>query len=74
MTQHSSPAPTTPPPALLSTDELAAYLHIPKRTVEAWRATGDGPPFVRFGRRVRYPADQLAEWMRSVTVQPKESR
>ena len=74
MTKHSALTPTTPPPALLSTDDLADYLQIPKRTIEAWRATGDGPPFVRFGRRVRYPADLLTEWMHTVTIQPKESR
>jgi len=51
-------------PVLLNTDDLAAYLEIPARTIEGWRRTADGPPFVRLGKHVRYPQDEFIDWVR----------
>lgn len=64
----SSPERGTPPPALYTPDELSAYLGVPKKTLEFWRSTGSGPPFVRFGRSIRYPGDLLVSWMRETAV------
>ncbi|MGB5830798.1 MAG: hypothetical protein WBG92_02235, partial [Thiohalocapsa sp.] len=39
----------------MTTDQAAAYLSVPKRNLEAMRAEGRGPLFVRFSHRnVRY--------------------
>jgi hypothetical protein len=39
---------------LLLQKEAAARLRLSERTLERWRLTGDGPPFVKCGRRVAY--------------------
>lgn len=31
-------------------------------TLANWRSRKAGPPFQKFGSRVRYPADKLVEW------------
>lgn len=50
-------------PRLLSIDELAAYLGVPRRTLDGWRLRRVGPPFVKFGKTVRYPEHALRRWM-----------
>lgn len=32
-------------------------------TLNKWRVTGDGPPFMRFGRRIVYPQGPYEDWM-----------
>jgi hypothetical protein len=48
----------------LTPDELSARWHgaIKPQTLAGWRNKRKGPPFVKFGSRVLYPADLLAEW------------
>lgn len=41
-------------PKLLCTKSAALQLGISYRTLEDWRLTGDGPPFLKIGRSVRY--------------------
>jgi hypothetical protein len=37
---------------------------IPPRTAQRWRASGDGPPFVRLGkRRVAYRVADVEQWL-----------
>ena len=44
--------------ALLTEPETARALHVSERTLQRWRGSGEGPAFVRAGRRVLYrPAD-----------------
>jgi hypothetical protein len=31
-------------------------------TLANWRAQGKGPPFIKFGSRVRYPLVKLEQW------------
>ncbi|WP_374939174.1 helix-turn-helix transcriptional regulator [Microbacterium sp. AK009] len=59
MTEPSDPGAL---PRLLTPDEVADYLQVPRRTVDRWRA-GDGPPFIRVGRAIRYPEPELALWL-----------
>jgi hypothetical protein len=41
---------------------------IPPRTAQRWRASGDGPPFVRLGkRRVVYRRSDVEAWLRART-------
>lgn len=39
--------------------DLADYLGVPVRTLDRWRQSKSGPPFVMFGRAIRYPEDLL---------------
>ena len=42
---------------------LALFLSIPRRTLQRWRVTGDGPPFVRAGmRRIVYRREAVEAW------------
>jgi excisionase family DNA binding protein len=48
---------------LLTVEEAAARLKISKHTLNRWRVTGEGPPFLKYGPRlVRYTEDMLDEW------------
>ncbi|MBM3589325.1 MAG: helix-turn-helix domain-containing protein [Alphaproteobacteria bacterium] len=45
---------------------LALFLSIPRRTLQRWRVTGDGPPFVRAGmRRIVYRREAVEAWATS---------
>ncbi|MGD2114479.1 MAG: helix-turn-helix domain-containing protein [Acidobacteriota bacterium] len=59
------PLPTDRPDALplLDQTEAAEFLAVSTRTLEGWRSSGGGPPFVRVGRRVRYRLQDLQEWI-----------
>jgi predicted DNA-binding transcriptional regulator AlpA len=50
---------------LLSQREAATMLGLSPRTLERFRCTGDGPPFVKGGRRVLYRPADLNEWIAS---------
>jgi hypothetical protein len=60
---------------LLTPDEAARELNrsggLSARTLERWRARGDGPPFVRLGRRrVFYRRADLVAWVEQSRQQP----
>jgi excisionase family DNA binding protein len=46
-------------PVWLSTAEAAEVLGVSKKHLEALRARGKGPPFIRVGKAVRYNAADL---------------
>jgi hypothetical protein len=49
--------------AYLSPRDFEARYCVPVRTQERWRASGDGPPFVRIGpRRVAYRLSDCETW------------
>jgi len=50
---------------LLSQEEAARRLKISQRTLERQRVSGDGPPFVKLGRCVRYRLSDLAGYVES---------
>ena len=39
---------------LIDEDGAAELLSVSPRTLQAWRASGKGPEFVRIGRQIRY--------------------
>ena len=41
-------------PTFLTQRELAELLRPPERTLEDWRLTHSGPPYLKLGRHVRY--------------------
>lgn len=50
---------------LMTVEEAAARLKISKHTLNRWRVTGEGPPFVKYGPRlVRYIEVALLDWER----------
>ncbi len=56
--------------ALLTEVQAADVLSVSVRTLQAWRAQGRGPRFVRVGRLVRYAKADLLEWIKLHTVAP----
>lgn len=59
----------SPRPALLSTDELSAYLGVPTRTLEKWRSRRTGPLFVRVGIHVRYRTEDVDAWIEQLRAE-----
>lgn len=48
---------------LYSTEELAEELGKSVRTVELWRWSGKGPPWIKIGREVAYREEDVVRWM-----------
>ena len=53
------------PNDLLTTEEAAEYLHLSPRTLERYRVTGEGPKYLKVGRRVFYRRGDLDRWLDS---------
>jgi excisionase family DNA binding protein len=49
--------------ALLSVEDLAAYLQVPVATVYQWNSVGTGPRRHRIGRHVRYRQADVEAWI-----------
>lgn len=50
------------PLPLVDPTEAAAILGIARHTLACYRHLGDGPPFYKFGRWIRYARDDLRRW------------
>ncbi|WP_116598996.1 helix-turn-helix domain-containing protein [Primorskyibacter marinus] len=61
--QSIAPAAVVALPTLLTQDEVAAYLRISPKTLERDRWLGQGLPFLKVGRSVRYRASDLLEFV-----------
>jgi excisionase family DNA binding protein len=48
---------------VLTPTEAASYLRLAVGTLANWRWRGEGPPYVLYGRRVRYRRSDLDAWM-----------
>jgi hypothetical protein len=63
------PSPQGPPTdlnALLTTEMLAKAFHMSARTLEGWRVTGQGPPFMRAGpHKILYRWGSSLGWLNS---------
>ncbi|HEY5222481.1 MAG TPA: helix-turn-helix domain-containing protein [Microbacteriaceae bacterium] len=51
-------------PAFLTQGEVARLLGVPERTLEGWRLTKSGPPWLKLGRHVKYDRDDVLAWAR----------
>lgn len=49
----------------LNEHELAAALHVSVTTVRRWRLRNEGPKYLKVGNAVRYPQNELDQWLRS---------
>lgn len=52
---------------LKTTAEAAVYLDLAPQTLVNWRSLGEGPPYVKLGRRVRYDVRKLDRWLEKQT-------
>ncbi|GJL85431.1 MAG: hypothetical protein DHS20C02_12060 [Micavibrio sp.] len=50
-------------PKRMTEVEVAECLSLSRKTLQRWRKSGEGPPFIRIGRSIRYPADELEAWL-----------
>ena len=46
----------------LTTKEVAAIVKLSPRTLDRYRVYGKGPPFYKFGNRVRYKVVDVESW------------
>ncbi|WP_342795432.1 helix-turn-helix domain-containing protein [Euzebya pacifica] len=59
---------------LISVDELAAYLGLPKQTIYDWRVSGKGPQGYRIGKHPQSrPADPRTSHARAAVHQGRRS-
>ena len=52
-------------PSSVDIRRAAESLGMSPRTLEKWRVEGNGPPFLKLGRRVRYSVVDLESWIRT---------
>ena len=50
----------------LNTEQAGFYLGLSARKLQAMRAMGEGPPFRRHSRYVRYHIDDLDAWSKGI--------
>lgn len=55
-------------PRLLNQQQLAEYLGKSTAWCEGARHKGEGPPYLKLGRHVRYKAEDVLEWMNANCV------
>jgi excisionase family DNA binding protein len=49
-------------PTFLTQREVAELLRLPERTLEDWRLTRHGSPYLKLGRHVRYELADIVAW------------
>lgn len=47
----------------LTTEAAATYVGLSSASLEKYRVTGNGPPFLKLGRRVVYDRRDLDDWL-----------
>src|ERR1035438_3257111 len=50
---------------LLSPDDLSHHLRLSVATLADWRSQGKGPAYIKAGRRIWYPQEQVEKWLRT---------
>ncbi len=59
--------PSAAPAGILKTKQLSERIQRPVKTLERWRSTGEGPPFIRLGRMVGYREADVERWLAART-------
>lgn len=54
-----------PEPATLNVSEAAFYLGVSESTLNTWRTRGNGPRYVRLGRKILYRVAALNDYLLS---------
>ena len=55
---------------LLNRQEVEERFGIPKRFLEMAVMRGDGPPFIKIGRLVRYRINDIETWITAQRIEP----
>lgn len=58
------------PIASIESNVAAPIIGVEPQTLKAWRRKGIGPPYVRFGNRVRYRVCDIEAWLAAHTITP----
>lgn len=58
---------------LMTESELGQLTQRPRKTLQRWRLSGEGPPYIKLGRSVRYRRADVLAWLESQTVRPRAS-
>ena len=53
---------------LLNENELAELTNLAVGTLQQWRCTKSGPPYLKLGRAVRYRASDVLQWLDTSVV------
>jgi len=64
-TKPASPAKNAPPNSLLTAKEAAHFLRVSLSWLAKSRMRGDGPPYIKVGRSIRYTEAAVTQWMKS---------
>jgi hypothetical protein len=59
---------------LLTPKETAKFLRVSESWLAKARMRGDGPPYMMFGRSIRYGGGGLVRWMKSCVRQSTSER
>ncbi|NYH95421.1 helix-turn-helix transcriptional regulator [Novosphingobium marinum] len=54
--------------------QTAEALDVAPNTLAKWRITGEGPPFLKIGRSVRYDPADVQQWLASRKVRSTSER
>ncbi len=68
------PNPTPPISEWLTSKKVALHLGVSEATVYSWRAKGNGPPWTKFGRLVRYKTSNVDAWAEGRLPQRRNRR
>ena len=52
---------------LMTADELAEYLGVPRTTLHNWRQRGIGPASIKLGRHIRYKVSDVETYVNDNT-------
>jgi hypothetical protein len=53
--------------------EMARVRRVTQRTLRAERQRGDGPPYVKDGKKIYYPLSGFRKWLKACERQPVRS-
>lgn len=56
-------------PTHLTSNELAERLRVHVQTTKRWRVQGVGPKYLKFGKSVVYPIQEVEAWERQHLIQ-----
>lgn len=48
---------------LISVEQLAAYVGLPRQTIYDWRVSGKGPKAYRIGKHLRFAVSDVRAWV-----------
>lgn len=58
-------------PDLMRDRECADLVLMSTKALGHMRQRGEGPPFIRIGRTIRYSRKEVGAWLREQTVRPE---